>query len=651
MFRAPRDDKAKYTATVTLMALSFAKNPLRTRADVAQLVRDLVTPIVPHFSAGCAQVRLGENRAHYGDPAGWLEGFARPLWGLAPLAAGGENFDHWSLWQRGLAAGSDPAHGEYWGRTGDYDQRSVEQAAFGLGLAIAPQQLWDPLAPAVRARLADWLRQINDVRLVQSNWLFFRVLVNLGLQRCGQAFSPEQISADLTQIDRFHLGNGWYTDGAGGPPWRDGRTGDYYVPMGFQFYGLLCARLGTDPMRTAKYIERARQFAEDFQYYFSADGAALPFGRSLTYRFAQGAFWGALAFADVEALPWGVIKGLYLRHLRGWMRQPVFSETGLLTIGYAYPNLTMAESYNSPGSPYWALKAFIPLAVPDTHPFWSAEEMPLPQRRRVHTVPGAKLIFATDPRTRDVTALNPGQPVLDWPRHAPQKYSKCAYGTRLGCAIPTGPATPTEGGLDSTISLSDDGRFFHVREQCLDSEVRDGVAFSRWQPWSDVELRTWIIADATSHLRVHHLKTARHIWSVDSGFAVGFTDKTTRQLCPDDPLVPVVRTPNGSSAIRNLIGRRTPDCVDLGANGHLLTSLSAMPLLRGEHTAGEYWFVSWVGGSAETNETFAATSEFSAEVAGATCYLRLHGDVWWNSTGGPCGWSSAERLERLESPA
>jgi len=39
----------------------------------------------------------------------------------------------------------------------------------------------------------------------------------------------------------------------------------------------------------------------------------------------------------------------------------------------------MAEQYNSPGSPYRALKFFLPLALPDSHPFWQAAESPLPE--------------------------------------------------------------------------------------------------------------------------------------------------------------------------------------------------------------------------------------------------------------------------------
>jgi hypothetical protein len=338
-----------------------------------------------------------------------------------------------------------------------------------------------------------------------------------------------------------------------------------------------------------------------------------------------------------------VIKGLYLRHLRWWMRQPIFSDTGLLTIGYTYPNLVMAESYNSPGSPYWAMKAFLPLALPDTHPFWQAEEAPLPARRAVHTVPGARLVLATDPRTREITAINPGQPVLDWPRNAPQKYSKCAYSARFGFTVPvSGAATSTEGGLDSVISLSDDGRFFRVREQCFDGEVRDGVAYSRWQPWPDVELRSWLVADAIGHVRIHHLRTARKLWVTEAGFAVGWTEKTSRELLPDGP---TVRTPLGASVLRNLHGERRAECVDLGANSHLLTSLAAMPLLNSTHEPGEHWLACWVGASADRKDNVAIAAEHKFESTPAPARLLRGGELWWTqTTTSACGESSATRL-------
>ncbi|MBW8781892.1 MAG: DUF2264 domain-containing protein [Verrucomicrobia bacterium] len=628
--------------------LPFAANPLRTRDDVQRLARDLTTPILPHFSPGRAQVKLGATVAHFGERAGWLEGFARPLWGLVPLAAGGGAFDHWELWRQGIAAGTDPAHPEYWGAPGDYDQRSVEMAAFGFALALAPAQVWEPLPPDVRDRLVTWLNGINRAKLVDSNWRFFRVLVNLGLSRCGRPAASAQVADDLAKIESFHLGYGWYSDGADSPHRRDGRTGDYYVPMAFQFYGLIHAKLSGDPARLATTAARATAFAQDFQHYFAADGSALPFGRSLAYRFAQGAFWGALAFADVEALPWPVIKGLYLRHLRWWMRQPIFSETGLLSIGYTYPNLLMAESYNSPGSPYWALKALLPLALPETHPFWQAEEAPLPPRPAVHTVPGAGLILATDPDTRDVTAITPGQPVLDWPRNAPHKYSKAAYSTRFGFAVPSSVTTPVEGGFDSELSLSDDGRFFRRRDLCLDATVRDGVAYSRWQPWPDVKVHSWILADATGHVRVHCLRTGRTLWSMEAGFSVPWTDRTTLRTEPG-----AVQTPAGFSQIRNLSGSREPGHVDLGANSHLLSSLASMPVLRASHEPGECWLACRVSGRAQPFANIDPVFTFSSRPDGSECTVLRDGHAWWRWTDAthPCGDSSTERLASLKQPA
>lgn len=626
-----------------------AANPLRTRAEVQQLLVDLATPLVPHFSPGRAQVRVGAQRAHYGDPAGWLEGFARPLWGLVPFAAGGGRFAHWPLWEQGLAAGTDPAHAEYWGRAGDYDQRSVEQAAFGFALALCPEKFWTPHPPDVRARLVAWLDRINHVELVRSNWLFFRLLVNAGLERVGAPANRTRTAADEATLDSFYLGDGWYADGQGGGHYRDGRLGDYYIPMAFQFYSLVLARLDPtpDPARLSRTAERARRFAEDFQHWFAADGSALPFGRSLTYRFAQGAFWGALAFAGVEALPWGVIKGLYLRHLRWWMRQPIFTESGLLTIGYTYPNALMAESYNSAQSPYWALKAFLPLALPDSHPFWRAEEQPLPRRARVRTVPGAKLVLQTLGAARDVVAVNPGQPTLDWPRHAPHKYSKCAYATRAGFAVPASVPTLVEGGLDSVISLSDDGRFYRAREQCFQPEVRDGVVCSTWKPWSGVELTSWALAEAEGHLRIHRVRSDRKLWMAESGFALPFTDKAARTLQRDFAAGPVVRTPVGTSLLQPLLGAFAADCVDLGAGSHLLASLSAMPVLKTAAEPGETWLAVWVALAERSDEDFAAAPNYEVRIENGAVAVRRAGAEWWDSSGGPCGTTAAARRAAL----
>ena len=624
--------------------------PCRTRADVQRLVGQLVAPVLPHFSAGHAQVRLGASHAWYGEPGELLEGFSRLLWGLVPLGAGGGAFAHWDCWREGLAAGTDPEHPEFWGWPGDCDQRIVEMAAPALGLILLPGELWQPLAPAVQRQLAAWLERVNAVRPVDSNWLFFRVLVNLALRRRGLKWSAARLEADLKRLDEFYLGEGWYSDGQRGSSLRDGRVGDYYGPMGMHFYGLLYARLEaeTDPHRAALYADRARRFAQDFIHWFAADGSALPFGRSLTYRFAQGAFWGALAFAGVEALPWPVIKGLYLRHLRWWLRQPILSDSGLLTIGYAYPNLLMAESYNGPGSPYWALKTFLPLALPEDHPFWRAEEAPLPPRPAIHTVTQAKLVVVTTAGADEVVALNPGQAVEDWPRHAPHKYSKFAYSTRFGFSVPAGAPSLPEGGFDSVLALSDDERRFRARDHCLDPEVRDGVAFSRWRPWPDVEVDTWLVAAASFHVRVHRVCTGRRLWSAEGGFASGYHWRETLLNRVAGSRIEVM-TPYGCSALRDLSGGRTAEMIELGANSHLLYSLAAMPVLRAVHDPGRFWLICVACGRPAGPDHGGESPDdaFSARFESDTCVILRNGLPWWRTQGPGCGESEPARLQSL----
>src|SRR2546423_10869535 len=70
----------------------MAGNPLLTKADVRRAVVDLVEPIVAHLSPGGARARLGSFGAHFPGRVAELEGYARPLWGIVPLVAGGGTF-------------------------------------------------------------------------------------------------------------------------------------------------------------------------------------------------------------------------------------------------------------------------------------------------------------------------------------------------------------------------------------------------------------------------------------------------------------------------------------------------------------------------------------------------------------------------------
>jgi len=156
-----------------------------------------------------------------------------------------------------------------------------------------------------------------------------------------------------------------------------------------QYYGLLYSVLtcrSQCPYQFS-YRQRAATFAQSFKQWFTKTGAALPFGRSLTYRFAQSSFFAVGAFADIEYEGFTKNEGKYLllQNMRYWFRQPIFTQEGFLSIGYAYPNLNMAEGYNAPGSPYWAFKNFCVLAIPADAEFWTLEEQ-VPHRCAIRIV-------------------------------------------------------------------------------------------------------------------------------------------------------------------------------------------------------------------------------------------------------------------------
>lgn len=109
---------------------SITANPVQSRADLTELLRDLIAPLIDAQSDGCARIRLGHDVVGYDSTAAELEGFSRALWGIAPLFAGGAPSDWSSVrdrWVMGLENGVDSEHEEYWGECGDFDQRLVEQ--------------------------------------------------------------------------------------------------------------------------------------------------------------------------------------------------------------------------------------------------------------------------------------------------------------------------------------------------------------------------------------------------------------------------------------------------------------------------------------------------------------------------------------------
>ncbi|KAF2150893.1 hypothetical protein K461DRAFT_229334 [Myriangium duriaei CBS 260.36] len=599
----------------------FAQNPLKSRDDVVEACAALLDPLEAGFSPECALVRVGGTGTRFDETAAQIEGFARPLWGLAPLLAGGSKYNNTHLFVKGLAAGTDPNGNEFWGNMEDLDQRMVESCPIGYTLAIAGKDFWDPLSKHQKENLAAWIGSMNDKEMPNTNWLWFRVFANLGLKANGAPYSQDRLDSDIVHLNTFYRGDGWSNDGPAGYTQMDYYSGSYAI----QYLQLLYAKLAPEDVeRAEEFRHRARVYALDFSHYMDPDGHAVPFGRSLTYRFATAAFWGSLAFADVEPpkpLNWGMVKGFLLRNLRWWSKHPhIFQPNGMLNVGYTYPNYYMAENYNSPGSPYWCMLAFAPLALPADHPFWTSEEEPHPFTAKLlpEIKPLPHPLHIMVHKGGHTFLLSSGQK-CHYPIKASQaKYGHFAYSASFGYSVPTGGYTLEQFVPESALALSDDnGEIWKLRREVTNAKILDKagpVLYSEMHPWEDVHVSTWLIPPTNEtpqwHLRAHKIVSGRKVQSAEGAFAILGTrqidGRPLRELgaqgqeenegtsAHDATALAVSKA--GAVGIKELVhSTRTGSVLNADANSNLIEPRTTLPMLVGDIKAGETkWVVAAV---------------------------------------------------------
>ena len=492
------------------------KLELHSRKDFEGLMFTLLDPLKPLYSKSGARLHIGETGATYPLSSIEMEGFSRPLWALAPYwLGGGSAQDFEAIYQRGLAAGTDPQNPDYWGDPGDYDQLFVEMAAIACAILETPEKVWTPLSAQAQKNLAAWLNTINQHQIPGCNWLFFMILVNLALDSVDMPCDMANAERGLREVDTWYVGDGWYSDG----PAATKPQKDYYVPWALQYYGVLYSVFAKkrDPARAAVFAQRALEFGKQFAMWFDTDGAALPYGRSLGYRFGQCAFYSVCIFAGLEPLPLPVMKGIIVRNLQWWMDKPICDRDGVLTIGYCYPQLYMSERYNAPGSPYWGMKTFVLMALPEEHPFWQAEAAPLPCKPEITAQPCADLLLQRMADGR-VNAYAPA--VVEQGGHGQfaEKYGKFVYSTRFGFSASRSYGALEQTAPDSMLAFAIDG-FAFVRQHSEQFMLEDDHLTSVWSPARGITVTTELWPTATGHLRRHTVQSSVACVAYDCGFA------------------------------------------------------------------------------------------------------------------------------------
>jgi hypothetical protein len=364
-----------------------------TREHWAAVADHLLLSLRPYFSATRARVLPPGHASAYGTHSDGLEGFARSflLFGFRLVGEAGADPHGFLDWYRaGLIAGTDPRSPDAWPTPGELGQAKVEAASIALVLDLTRPWLWQTLAPKEQQNVIAWLATAVGQEYPPTNWLWFRVTVETFLASVGGPYSAQDVHEDLALFGSLYRGHGWYSDGPE-------RSFDYYCGWAMQFYPLIWAqRGGADAFGAASLVpawrERLAEFLDDYITLIGSDGMPVLQGRSLIYRFAAAAPLWVGAQTGATRLGAGLLRRGASGILKAFVERGGISEKGLLTLGLFGEWPAMAQSYSGSGSPYWAAKGMFGLALPASHPVWTAVEEPLPIERgdvlRVLPAPG-----------------------------------------------------------------------------------------------------------------------------------------------------------------------------------------------------------------------------------------------------------------------
>lgn len=363
---------------MTLDATQF--NPAgRGRAWWTRLADGLLTGLRPYASAHHARITPPGAEGGYGRAVDGLEGFARSLMIAGFRIAGerGRSVDELvDFYAGGIAAGVDPAVPDRWVRPEEHPQAKVEAASIALVLDLTRDWIWENFTDRTKQQVVEYLTPIvGDHSYPRNNWLWFRIVVETFLRSVGGPWSADDIEADLALYDSFVRADGWLSDG-------DERAYDHYVGWALHLYPVLWSRMaGAADLaggRTPADIARLDRFLLDARRLVGSTGSPLIQGRSLIYRFAAAAPFWAGAIADVPSTSAGALRHAAEKVVGHFVDRGSPDEHGLLTMGWHHPWRRLAQAYSGPGSPYWAAKGLLGIALPADHPVWTEPAEPLP---------------------------------------------------------------------------------------------------------------------------------------------------------------------------------------------------------------------------------------------------------------------------------
>lgn len=477
----------------------------------------MLNPLIPYFDT---IGEFGDFESGQGKDMAWFEMFARSTYGILAYTSAVGNNKYISKFNEIIHKVIHDPRYIFWH---DHDQKAVELIPLVVLMVLHKNLTWDTYSKNEKDDLLAYFDNINKILIGGDNWQFFRIIVTRSINELGGNANPHFMKDSWKIVDECYCGSGWY---------RDGRNGvkDYYVAFGYHFYSLLYRFLFPNDDRCEIIKKRALLFYKDYKWLFDTEGRMIAYGRSMIYRFASLSFWSMLLCNHIlneeETL---FTIDVLCRGLEWWKRQKITNSEGLLTLGFAYRNEYLCENYNSSGSPYWVMKAFLFTLRPMLNLKDATETKTLGNVE--HSI---KKIANGDiwvvPSSNWNTMFVNSYHGVNYASYNSAKYMRFAYNSQTGFNLSKNANEFTYLSDDNSL-VFDIGGVKHLRESNIQYKNNDNYQEFQWNCGDLIRVSTYVIPQTDGYIRIHVINSKLSIECYETGFAIDFSKKIIGGMC------------------------------------------------------------------------------------------------------------------------
>ena len=386
-------NRLKWTLLIvlfTIPALSFAQRnsrkdeakPTSDRAYWVDMLYRIAQPVLSNMAEGKLQQNMTLELSPIWDGrdtrVAYLETFGRLMAGVAPwLNLPDDNSEEgkkraqirkWAL--KSYANGVDPESPDYlhWNI---HSQNLVDAAYLAESFLRCPS-LWQSLDATTQQRYVKEFKSLRTILTPYNNWLLFRAMVEAFLLNVGEEADGYALGVATRKISEWYLSDGFYSDG---PEFSLDYYNSYVIhPMFIEVLEIMEPKGLYAPVKKELALRRMQRFNQLIERLISPEGTFPAIGRSATYR--MGAFQSLAMSAWKYGLPEGMTNGQVRHALTTVMKNMFgvegnFNKEGFLQLGFAGHQPDLADYYTNNGSLYMTSLVFLPLGLPESHPFWS----------------------------------------------------------------------------------------------------------------------------------------------------------------------------------------------------------------------------------------------------------------------------------------